>query len=90
MMAKVSAEGTERTVKESHAKTKEYIKALMKAKREESRDARDIAAMKSFTESQNRQMALIINAVQALSQKQAGASTSTPGGGMLGLMRGGL
>ena len=89
LLGKASAEATKTSVKESRANTKKYIDALMKAKREEAKEARDLASMQSFTQSQDRQMALVLQAVQALSQKQMGASTQSPGGGMLGLMRGG-
>lgn len=88
LMGKASAEATERTVKESRTRTKEYINALLKAKKEEAKETRELAAMQSFTESQNRQMALVIQAIQAMSQRQMGASTQAPGAGMLGLMRG--
>ena len=87
---KATAEATKRTVKESRAKTKEYIDALLKAKREESKEAREMAAIQSFTQSQDRQMALVMQAMQAMSQKQMGSSTQAPGGGMLSLMRGGF
>ena len=89
LLQKASAEGTKMSVKQSEAKTKAYIEATLKAKAEEARQARDMEAMRSFTQSQDRQMALVIQAVQAMSQKQMGASTQSPGGGMLGLMRGG-
>jgi len=88
-MGKASAEATKRGVKESRARTKEYIKALLAAKKEDVKERREFAALQSFTQSQDRQMALILQAVQALSQRQMGASTQAPGGGMLGLMRGG-
>lgn len=90
LMSKSSAEATKRTVKESRARTKEYINALLKAKKEEAKEARDVAALQSFTQSQDRQMALVIQAMQAMGQRQGGASTAAPGGGMLGLMRGGF
>lgn len=86
LMQKASAEATERSVKESRARAKEYMNTLMKMKKEESRESRDIAAMQSFTESQNRQMALILQAVQAIGQRQPGRG----GAGMLGVMRGGF
>ena len=89
LLQKASAEGTKMSVKQSEAKTKAYIEATLKAKAEEARQARDMEAMRSFTQSQDRQMALVIQAVQAMSQKQMGASTQNAGGGMLGLMRGG-
>ncbi|KKK54241.1 hypothetical protein LCGC14_3086720 [marine sediment metagenome] len=90
LLSKASAEATKRGVTESRAKTKEYIKALMKSKREEAKESRDLQAMQSFTQSQDRQMALVIQAMQAMGQRQGGASTQAPGGGMLGLMRGGF
>ncbi len=86
IMGKASAEATKRGVKESRANTKKYIAALLKAQREERRETRDIESMRSFTASQDRQMALVLQAVQAIGQKQPG----TGGGGMLGLMRGGF
>ena len=89
LLQKTSAEATKMSVKQSEAKTKAYIEATLKAKAEEARQARDMEAMRSFTQSQDRQMALVIQAVQAMSQKQMGASTQNSGGGMLGLMRGG-
>jgi len=90
LMGKTTAEATERGVKESRARTKEYMKALLKIKKEEKKEAREFMALQSFTESQNRQMALIVQAVQTMGQRQMGASTQAPGGGMLGLMRGGF
>lgn len=87
-VGRASAEATKRTVKESRARTKEYISALLKAKKEEKKEAREFAALESFTQSQNRQMALIMQAVQALSRRPMGASTQAPGAGMLGLVRG--
>lgn len=89
-MGKASAEATKRSVKESRARTKEYMKTLLKTKREDVKEARDLQALQSYTQSQDRQMALVIQAMQALSQKQGGAATAAPGGGMLGLMEGGF
>ena len=90
LMGKASAEATERTVKESRTRTKEYMKTLLKAKKEERKEAREFAALESFTQSQNRQMALVIQAIQTMSQRQMGAATQAPGAGMVGLMRGGF
>ena len=90
LMQKASAEATKKGVKESRTKTKEYIKALMKAKREEAKEARELAAMQSFTESQNRQMAMVIQAMQVMGGRQMGAATQSPGAGMVGLMKGGF
>jgi len=90
LLGKTSAEATKRGVKESRARTKEYMDTLLKAKKEEAKESRELAAMQSFTQSQDRQMALVMQAMQAMGQRQMGASTQAPGAGMLGLMRGGL
>jgi len=90
LLGKASAEATERGVKESRARTKEYMKTLLKVKKEEKKEAREFMALQSFTESQNRQMALIIQAMQTMGQRQMGAATQAPGAGMVGLMRGGF
>ena len=86
LFQKASAEAAKMTVEESRAKAKEYMKATTKLIKEERREARDIEAMKSFQASQDRQMALVLQAVQAIGQRQPGAG----GAGMLGLMRGGF
>ena len=88
LMGKVSAEATKRGVIESRAKSKEYIKALLKAKKEEAKETREMMAMQSFQQSQDRQMALVIQAVQSMGQRQMGAATGGSGAGMTGLMRG--
>ena len=85
-MGKASAEATKRGVKESRANTKKYIDALLKAKKEEAKETRDIAALHSFTQSQDRQMALVLQAIQAIGQRQPGSGSA----GMLGVMRGGF
>lgn len=90
VMGKASAEATKRGVKESRTRTKEYIKALLKAKKEDVKERREFAALQSFTQSQDRQMALVIQAIQTMSQRQMGASTQAPGAGMVGLMKGGF
>lgn len=89
ILAKSSAEAGKTATKESRRKTREYMDQLLKLKREERKEARDTAAMQAFTQSQDRQMALVMQAVQALSARPGGASTQPVGGGMLGLMRGG-
>ena len=86
LFQKASAEAAKMTVKESRAKTKEYMKATTKLIKEERRETRDIAALQSFQQSQDRQMALVLQAVQAIGQRQPGRG----GAGMLGLMRGGF
>jgi len=65
LMGKASAEATKRGVKESRAKTKEYINALLKAKKEEAKETRELAALQSITQSHDRQMARVLQAVPA-------------------------
>jgi len=89
LLAKTSAEGTKKATEESRKKSKEYMEQLVKEKREERRSFQDMAAMEAFTQSQDRQMALVLQAVQALSARPAQSSAQS-GGGMLGLMRGGM
>ena len=64
----------EETRKDEFAKEKQ---AMEKRRREERREARDIEALQSFTQSQDRQMALVLQAVQALGQLQPGVSTQS-------------
>lgn len=91
LLTESSAEAAKRAAKESRVRAKEYTEQLLKAKREESKQRREEVAMESFVRSQDRQMALVLQAVQALSARPMGASTQGPGGGgMLGLMRGGF
>jgi len=88
-LAESSAEAGKKATVESRRRTKEYTDQLLKLKREERAEAMDVAAMQSFSQSQYRQMALLMQAVQAMSARPAGASTQAPGGGMLGILRGG-
>ena len=92
LLSKASAEATKRGVVESRAKTKEYVKALMKSKREDANEARDLAALRSFQQRGDRQLALALQTMQALAGR-GGVNLPTRsggGGGMLGLMRGGF
>ena len=85
LIQQASMGATKMSIKESRANTKKYMDMLIKAKAVEAREARDIESMRSFTQSQDRQMALVLQAVQAIGQRQPGA-----GGGMLGTMRRGF
>lgn len=89
LMAEASAEATKRATKESQKRAEKYTETLLKARREEQQMAKEQQLMESFTASQDRQMALILRAVQAMSQG-AGVQQSNAGGGMLGLMRSNL
>ena len=74
----------------SRKSTKEYTEQLMKMKREDRAETRDLAAMAAFTQSQDRQMALLMQAVQAMSARPGGGNPQAlRSNGMLGLMRGG-
>lgn len=89
LLAQTSAEAGKKATAESRKRTEKYTDQLLKLKREERKEARDVAAMESFTASQDRQMTMILQAVQGLSARPGGASTKAPaGGGMLSLMRG--
>lgn len=55
----------------------EEKQAMEKRRIEDAREARDLAAMQSFTQSQDRQMALAIQAMQAISQRQGGGPTQS-------------
>ena len=85
LLGKSSAEATKLTVKESRARTKEYMKTMMKMKMEDRKEAREMASIQSFQQSQDRQMALVLQAMQAIGQQRASARGS--GVGRLGLMR---
>ena len=84
-----SAEAGKLATKESRKRSKEYTELLLKEKREDRREARKIASMQAFTQSQNQQMALLMQAIQAIATEPGGSNVDTPtGGGMLGVMRG--
>jgi len=91
LVSEAAAEATKRTVKESRERTTEYVKEITKARKEEAKQERERLMMESFMASQDRQMALLLQAMQAISQRPAGASTAVPSGsGMLGMMRSNL
>ena len=78
--------GTEKAVKESRERAKEYTKMLLGAKKEERKTARESMLMETFMASQDKQAALVMQAIQSLAQNQPRYSAS-PSGGMVGLMR---
>ncbi len=87
ILGESQAKATKRSVKEDRAKSDKYMKTLLKMQQAEKREARDAAMMQSFTQSQDRQMAMIMQAVQAQSQRQMGAATQSSGVGMISSMR---
>jgi len=91
LMGEASAEATKKVTKESQKRAKEYTEMLLKEKRRESEAAREQELMSQFQASQDRQMALILQAVQAMSQGAGVSQANTGGGGgMLGLVRSNL
>lgn len=80
---------TKRATEESRKRAKEYTEMLLKTRREEKGEAREQDLMQMFLASQDRRMAMLMQAIQGLSQTRPRYSAS-PGGGMLGLMRSNL
>ena len=78
------AEVAKRSVKEDRKRAKEYMDTLLKSQREEKREVREAGLLQSFTQSQDRQMAMVMQAIQGMSQ----SSRPTPSGGMVNMMRG--
>ena len=90
LLAESQAVATRRTVEEAKAQAKEYTAALLKARKEERGQAREENLMETFMASQDRQMALIMQAMQGILQTQRPAYASGgSGGGIVGLMRSG-
>ena len=71
-----SAEATKKLTEESKAKTKEYVKALLAAKRDEQDKELDRTMMESFMSSQDRQMAMAMQAIQAQNAPRTGGMTN--------------
>lgn len=84
--AKTEAEVTKRLARESEKRAKEYMQSLLREKREERISEREERLMQSFLGSQDRQMALILQAIQGVAQTPYAPRVS-PGGGMMGLLR---
>lgn len=83
LLGESQAEATKLSVKEDRKRTKEYMDALLKAQRVEKREAREAALLQSFTQSQDRQMAMVMQAMQGISQ----VSRPSSAGGMVNMMR---
>jgi hypothetical protein len=78
-----------RATEEARDKAKEYTKMTMELLKESRKESRESELMQSFLQSQDRQAALLMSAIQAISQRPQYRAAPT-GGGMLGLMRGNL
>ena len=91
-VGKAQEKATLKLTREAEKRSKEYMERLLREKRTERISERETALMQSFVGSQDRQMALILQAMQGISQTpyapQMGQSRG--GGGMVGLLRGGF
>lgn len=77
--------------REAEKRTKEYIERMLRERRSERISERETALMQSFVGSQDRQMALILQAMQGISQTPyAPQARQSGGGGMVGLLRSNL
>ena len=85
-MGKAQTEATRRLAKESEARAKEYMQQLLQEKRKERISEGETQLMQSFIGSQDRQMALVLQAIQGISQTPF-APSQPSGAGMLGLLR---
>lgn len=85
-MSKAQTESTKRLAKESEARAKEYMQQLLQEKRKERISERETQLMQSFIGGQDRQMALVLQAIQGISQTPF-APSQPSGAGMLGLLR---
>lgn len=82
MIQKAAAEATKKQVDESRMNTDKYIKEMVKVQKANEARAREDALMQSFMESQNRQLALTMQALGGMT-----AGPSNPGAGTFGVMR---
>jgi hypothetical protein len=80
------ADVTKRMTEESRKRTKEYTEALLKARKEDKKERRESELMQSYMGSQDRQTAMLMQAVQGVAQ--AGPKAPRASSGMVGLMRG--
>jgi len=84
-VAKASAEATKRLVEESRKGKREEKRELLSFVREQGKRETENQMMQSFVDSQNRQMAMLMQAFQAVAARPTGAPTG--GAGMLDLVR---
>ncbi len=89
-MAKAETKATLKITRESERRSKEYIERLLREQRSERISGRETTLMQSFIGSQDRQMALILQAMQGIAQTPYAPQGSQPGGGMVGLLRSNL
>ena len=82
------AAATKRSVTEDRKRAKEYMNKLLEMRVAEKKEAREATMLQSFTQSQDRQMALVLQAMQGIAQTSRPSSRG--GGGMVNLMRSAL
>ena len=88
LLGEAQAEATERATKESKAQADKYVKMLTQEKGKERAQAREQRLMEYFISSQDRQMALLMRALQGISQSRPQYRAGRPAAGMVELMRG--
>ncbi len=89
-IGKAEQKATLKLTRESEKRSKEYIERLLREQRSERISERETALMQSFVGSQDRQMALILQAMQGIAQTPYAPQGGQPGGGMVGLLRSNL
>jgi len=88
--AETEAEATRRLTREEEKRAKKYTESLLRERREERISEREERLMQSYLASQDRQMALVLQAIQGITQTPYAPGVSpgvSPGGGMMGLLR---
>jgi len=81
------AETTKQLTEEARQRAADYTKLFIEEARRTKEEQRESTIMESLLQSQDRQAALLMQAIQAIAQT-APRYAATPSGGVLGLMRG--
>ena len=89
-IGKAEQKATLKLTRETEKRSKEYIERLLREQRSERISQRETSLMQSFVGSQDRQMALILQAMQGITQTPYAPQGGQPGGGMVGLLRSNL
>ncbi|MGD2065664.1 MAG: hypothetical protein PVI43_00660 [Candidatus Bathyarchaeota archaeon] len=86
-MASNERKATEEATKKSRTSAEKYLKTLMEEKTKERISDKESLMLNSFLQSQDRQMALIMQAIQGASQSPYTSVSPGSSAGMTGLMR---
>jgi hypothetical protein len=89
-MATNERKATEKATKASKASAEKYMQTLMREKTKERISDKEAIMLNSFLQSQDRQMALIMQAIQGATQSPYTSVSPGPSAGMTGLMRTGV